>query len=290
MQFKFNAIGTTWQIDIYSVPENTDSNTIITAVMDRINNFESVYSRFNSDSFVVQMGKNPGEYILPDDAKDLFDIYYKLYDITEGYFTPIIGDMLIDAGYDSKYSLRQQKDLVSPPELSRATVYDFPRLKINCPVSFDFGAGGKGYLVDIVSRVLESLGVSAYCIDAGGDIKHRNATPIRIGLENPYNFDEVLGTYNLHNRSICGSSTNRRKWEGFNHVMDTKTLKSVESIKSVWVIAQSTLVADCISTCLFFVRPEVLLEHFDFEYLVFNSDGSAFVSDGFDGEVFVNIP
>jgi len=56
-----------------------------------------------------------------------------------------------------------------------------------------------------------------YIVDAGGDIACRNGEnskeeAIKIGLENPENFSEIIGIAELRNQSICGSSGNRRAW------------------------------------------------------------------------------
>ena len=52
------------------------------------------------------MARAAGQYHLPDDAKPMFDLYYKLYAATDGKCTPLIGQVLVDAGYDANYSLQ----------------------------------------------------------------------------------------------------------------------------------------------------------------------------------------
>ncbi|MBV6760325.1 FAD:protein FMN transferase [Rhodococcus opacus] len=49
----------------------------------------------------------------------------------------------------------------------------------------DVGAAGKGYLVDLVSRTLTEEGIDRFLVDASGDMRHRGAEAVRVGLEHP---------------------------------------------------------------------------------------------------------
>lgn len=284
-QFNFEAIGTSWQIDIFDLASNSE-NKILEKIKFRIDEFDKIYSRFRKDSLVTEMSQKVGDYVLPKDSKKLFEIYFDLYKKTGGLFTPLVGNILSDAGYDAEYSLEQKKELMSPRDWQDVMEFDFPKLKIKIPTILDFGAGGKGYLVDIVGDLLEQNGITKYCIDAGGDILHKNNEELKVGLENPFNLDEVVGICNLKNKSICGSAGTRRKWGEFNHIMNPHTLKSTTEVVAVWVVADTTLVADCIATCLFFVKPETLRASFKFDYVLIREDKTISKSENFDGEIF----
>lgn len=283
----FEAIGTKWQIDIYENISSSKEEEIFRIIMERIKTFDKNYSRFRDDSLVTEMSKKAGDYSLPEDAKLMMDLYESIYGITDGLVTPLIGNLISDAGYDAKYSLRQKGELSSPPKWQDALDYNFPKLKIKIPVILDFGAIGKGYLIDIVGKILEDNNVRSYCIDAGGDILHKGSESIRIGLENSTNLDEVIGIINIKDQSICGSSGNRRVWGNFNHILNPKTLSSPKNISAVWTISKTTIIADAMSTCLFFVKPETMLNVYDFEYLIVYSDKSYIKSEGFSADMFV---
>jgi thiamine biosynthesis lipoprotein len=211
---------------------------------------------------------------------------------TGGLVTPLIGNLISDAGYDAKYSLKQRKELEAPPTWDEALEYKHsdkghpPILIVKRSVLLDFGAAGKGYLIDIVGEVLESNGISRYCINAGGDILYKNKTPLRVGLEDPENMDKVVGVCNLEGGSICGSAGNRRKWGKFTHIINPKTLESPTDIIAVWVTAKTALVADALATCLFFVPASALVGAYDFEYVLIRKDRSFEKSDHFPGELF----
>ena len=141
------------------------------------------------------------------------------------------------------------------------------------------------YLVDLIANVLEQDNIHEYCVDAGGDILHKNTQTIRVGLEDPENLGQVVGVCELGNGSICGSAGNRRKWENFNHIMNPITRASSEGILAVWVTAETAMLADALATCLFFVPASALYEH-KFEYVLIHADRSVERSAHFAGELF----
>ena len=290
-QFNFKAIGTTWRIDIFKPLSDVQSRDLLSKINARIEIFDKTYSRFREDSLVTQMSRTVGTYVLPEDAKPMLSLYQDLYMRTGGLVTPLIGNLISDAGYDAKYSLKQKGDLKPSPKwedvLDCQQSGDETRLIIKKPVLLDFGAAGKGYLIDIVANLLEQNGVAEYCIDAGGDILHKGSIPTRVGLENPQNFKEVIGIYPLQNKSICGSAGNRRAWGNFTHIINPKTLTSPRDILAVWVVADSAMIADGLTTCLFFVDPATLTDGYKFEYLIVRSDHSIEKPNGFEGEMFM---
>lgn len=305
-KFQFEAIGTHWEIDLYSENSVHQTNR---KIQDLIDSFDKTYSRFREDSLIVEMSKKAGTYEMPDNASNLISVYEKIYRLTDGLVTPLIGSVMEEAGYDKVYSLKS-KSLNRPLSWEEALEFKTDsgssfakatagkqdlqqaqgkaRMTIKKPVLLDFGAAGKGYLIDLVGELLQSENINSFCIDAGGDILYRTSgdKPIQIGLENPINTNQVIGSVNLLNQSICGSAGNRRKWGEFHHIMNPKTLKPVDEIAAVWVIAESGLIADALSTCLFFVKPEDLEQEFHFEYVIVDKDFRVRVSKNFNGELY----
>jgi thiamine biosynthesis lipoprotein len=298
--FVFEAIGTRWQIDIDFLPEGAAFIDLEKKIRTRIDEFDSTYSRFRGDSFIRKLAKTQGTYILPEDSGPLFDLYGQLYHLTKGRFTPLIGKVLEDAGYDEQYSL-QPKALQKPVSWEEAISIHSGKIVVKLPCLLDFGAAGKGYLIDLIGGILEKNGVETYCIDAGGDIRYRSLADkmLRVGLENPENSGQVIGVAVVGNESICASAGNRRKWGKFHHIIDPFTLSSpgirrypaapgapLSSVKATWVISSSTMIADGLATCLFFVDADVLLKRYGFEYVVLYSDFSVRKSEGFAGELY----
>ncbi|MBP7057014.1 FAD:protein FMN transferase [Candidatus Gracilibacteria bacterium] len=287
-QIAFEAIGTHWQITLPQVPMGFDVVALFKQVQDRIEQFEDTYSRFRPQSLLTKIAQQAGEYQLPTDAEPLFSLYQKLYHATKGAFTPLIGQALVDAGYDSEYSL-QPKSLKQIVPWEEALTYDFPKLTTKHPIALDFGAAGKGYIIDIVSKLIQETGINDFLINAGGDIYHHSShnEPITVGLEHPHNKAQVIGIAQIYNQSICGSAGNRRQWEGFHHIINPHNLQSPRHIEALWVIANETMIADALATCLFFVSVISLAKDYNFEYLIMYSDSSIERSPHFPAELFI---
>lgn len=298
--FTFDAIGTHWVIDIEDSLSKEKEHILKNDIDERIRVFDMAYSRFREDSIVTAISRAPGRYVLPDDAEKMFAMYRTMYDLTHGQMTPLIGQTLVDAGYDAAYTLVQHKTLERPITWDDAITYSHPFVDVRIPVLLDFGACGKGYLIDLVGEVIEKNGVNSYCVDAGGDMIYKNtqSKPLIVGLEHPDMpriFKEgsgelvdgqVIGMVSILNQSLCGSAGNRRSWANFNHIINPETLSSPRHIKAVWTISCDTITADALTTALYFVSASVLKKHFDFEYLILNDDNSFDKSDGFIANIF----
>lgn len=281
--FEFEAIGTHWSIELIDRQVLPDGLT--KAVRHRIDIFDKDYSRFRDDSLVAEMARTPGNYLLPEDAEPMFDLYRQLYEITGGAVTPLIGQTLVEAGYDAQYSLKPSK-LHTPPSWDYALDYDFPNLQVKQPALLDVGALGKGYLIDIVAEVVESFGITNFVVDAGGDMVVRGEAGLRVGLEHPDHFDQAIGVATLQSEALCGSAGNRRTWDKYHHIIDPAKLSSPKHLKAVWVTAGSAMLADGLTTALFFTKPATLHKHFAFEYAIVKSDNSLEHSQAFPGEFF----
>ena len=283
----FDAIGTTWRIDLLQDVSPELRERLMRAIFARIAVFDRDYSRFRDDSLVSEMARTAGTYVLPDDAEPMMAVYRKLYDLTDGRFTPLIGQVMADAGYDADYSFKPTP-LSRPPRWEDVLSYRHPQLEMKQPALLDFGSAGKGYLIDIVGEIIASHGIESFCVDAGQDILHRSALggKRRVGLEHPQNLSQVIGVVELGNESICGSAGNRRVWADYHHIIDPRTLLSPRHLSAVWVVAEKAMIADALATALFLVGPEKLVPHFDFEYLVLNPDLGAHFSRGFKAELF----
>jgi len=195
-----------------------------------------------------------------------------------------VGDVVSSAGYDKSYSF-VERGVTTAHAWDDVMQWEGVRLKTTRPLILDFGAAGKGYLVDALSEALEGHGHDTYVVDASGDVRVRGETE-RIGLENPYDSSSVLGVMSVHNESLCASATNRRAWGKWNHVIDPRTATPVKDIVASWVVAPTTYEADGLATALFFVSASKL-EKWDFQYVRLHADGHVEHSDDFVGELYI---
>lgn len=260
--YAFEAIGTHWTIQIRHDMSSAAWSQLKKQLQQRIEMYDKTYSRFRDDSWVSMLHVQPGTHTLPPDAFKMIALYEKLYKATNGLVTPLIGQLLSDAGYDAHYSFTERQ-LLAPPRWEEALSYTRTTITTKQPILLDFGAAGKGYLVDIIAGLIKAAGVAEYIVDASGDILHRSARDdITIGLENPLDTTQAVGVVRLHNQSLCASAGTRRTWGKYHHIMNPQSLQSPRDVLATWVVADETILADGAATALFFVKPEVLKMYF----------------------------
>lgn len=280
---RFTAIGTDWQIDTVE-PLSSELETLILA---RVESFDRTYSRFRPDSLVSTVAEAGGSHQFPDDATALFDLYDLLFEHTDGAVTPLVGESLVQLGYDSEYSLTPRGSALPAADWANSVSRHGNAISVNSPAIIDVGAAGKGYLVDLVGDILRANGIGQFVIDASGDLLV-SRQGIRVGLEHPLDPSLAIGVANVADQSICASGSNRRVWgEGLHHILDGRTGKPTKAIIATWVVADTALVADGLATALFFTNPGHLAETFDFQFVRMFASGQADHSTNFDGELFV---
>jgi len=283
---RFDAIGTKWDIQIQDKLSEDDWLALLQKLYVRIQAFDKAYSRFRSDSLVTQLAEQGGRHELPADGYKLLEFYERLYRATDGKVTPLIGQAMVDAGYDADYSL-ESGELTPPPLWDDSIAYSYDAITLKQPALLDFGAAGKGYLVDIVAGVIAAAGVEHYLVNAGGDIINRlQGGLLRVGMENPRNTTEVIGIVELGSRSLCGSSGSKRAWGDFHHIIDPEQLAAATDVLATWVIANDTMTADGLATALFFVDPSRLSANFQFEYAILYPDMSLQQTPQFNAQTF----
>ncbi|TPF77950.1 MULTISPECIES: FAD:protein FMN transferase [unclassified Bifidobacterium] len=221
-----------------------------------IDTYESALSRFRGDSTVGRMrtAGHGGTFDFPEWCGPLFDLYDRLFDATDGAIDPCVGEDLIRLGYDAAYSFAVESDAaehagaihgraVWPVDVERHGT----TLVTHGPVALDFGACGKGYLVDLIAEMLEAAHAAPqpvqYVIDAGGDLLIHTNTPITIALEDPANPANAVGAVGISQGAFCASAPSRRHWgeaagHQLHHLLNAIDGLPVDEVAATWVAVE----------------------------------------------------
>jgi len=285
---QFTAIGTGWNIDTCErLPE-----AVRKEILGLCEDFDKVWSRFRADSMVTRIAgsSSTGQYTIPERDIALLDLYDKLFTATHGALDPLVGRDLELLGYDTEYSLKPDYEALAarvPDSWGRDAHREGSRLITERPVVIDVGAAGKGFLVDLIGRVMRSAAIDAFLVNGSGDLLHSGLAPVAVGLEHPTREGRVIGTVALDNAALCASATNRRAWgQGLHHVLDGRTGQPVHKVVAAWAIAADAATADGLATALFLAEPGQL-EEFDFSWVRMFADGRVQWSNNFPGELFL---
>lgn len=222
-----------------------------------IDEYEAALSRFRASSLVTRMrqARHGGTFDFPEWCGPLFDLYDRLFDATDGAIDPCVGEDLIRLGYDATYSFTVEPDAakhagaihgraVWPVDVERHGA----TLVAHGPIALDFGACGKGYLVDLIAGMLKAAHAAPqpvqYVIDAGGDLMIHTNTPITIAMEDPADPTRAVGTVELCSGALCASAPSRRRWgeaagHQLHHLLNAIDGLPVDEVAATWVAVQA---------------------------------------------------
>ncbi len=283
-----------------------------TRMSELLETYERTLSRFRDDSLVAKIGESAhgGSFDFPDWTEPLFDLYDALFRATDGAIDPCVGEDLIRLGYDASLSFTVKPGtadhlgaLRGRPSWSNGVERHGTTLITHQPVHLDFGACGKGHLVDLLGKELSGT-FEEFVIDAGGDLLVRSTEPISIALEDPEDPARAIGVARVANGAFCASAPSRRHWNApvnervqlsIHHLLNAVDGLPVQQIEAAWACVDETAespyptaVADGLATALFTTSPERLRRRFPFSCVTLDADRHAVIGGGFPGEVFSN--
>ncbi len=249
-----NAIGTTFTI------RYLDSGTIkfestIDSLISALNKSVSTYI---PTSYISRI--NTGDTTVVVDAifEEVFTKSEKIYTETNGAFDPTIGILVNAWGFGPEDAVKNLdsakiKELLKFVGFNKVSITNKRVKKLYPEIYFDFNAIAKGYLVDIIGRLLEQNAIENYLVEIGGEIRARGVNEKgifwKIAIENPsVDFSRSFATVIQLNNESMATSGNYRKYrvsesgKKYVHTINTKTGYATErNLLSASVISK----ADC---------------------------------------------
>lgn len=138
--------------------------------------------------------------------------------------------------------------------------------KLRPDVELDLSGIAKGYAVDEVARRLDRLGLTAYLVEIGGELRAKGTKPDgttwRIGIETPLVDQRRIGrTLELSDVALATSGDYRLFREGgqgrWSHLIDPRSgLPVPQSLVSVTVLGENCQDCDALATALMVLGPE----------------------------------
>jgi thiamine biosynthesis lipoprotein len=216
---------------------------------------------------------------------------------TEGSFDITVKPVL-DLFEDMKFGS-------SPPsptefELARRLI-DFEKISISsgavCFAKSGMGVTldciGKGYILDHAAQILKDYRIDSALIDGGGTLvaigPRFDGSPWKIGVTNPVNLNQTIGTIELENGAVATSGDYEDYFtpdKRYYHIIDPSTATSPLYSHSATVVSATASEADPLGLSLMVKPPAEALNFIDqfkgSECLVITRDGELVKSAGFD--------
>ncbi|SKB07832.1 FAD:protein FMN transferase [Aeromicrobium choanae] len=272
--WRFDAIGTAWSIGTPD-PIGPGLRTAITA---RIDSFDRTWSRFRVGSAANAL-RTSREADLGPDAPAILAVYDRLFALTSGAVSPLVGGALEQLGYGAGYTLTPSGEPVRVPSWTDCELVGTV-LHVPGPVVLDIGAVGKGWLAGEIAAMIDQPCV----VDASGDLVNRSGGVLRVALEDPDDAELAIAVVEVPDGdAICGSASNRRRWsDDVHHVLDARSGTPTRNVVAAWAGGPDAAWADGLATAAFFASDLSGTGHW---WAALDRD-RRLVAHGLPGEVF----
>ena len=164
-------------------------------------------------------------------------------------------------------------------ELTGTTAGAFDAFVVPAPNGTQLDPSGfvKGWSIEHAARLLESIGATNFCVNAGGDITVRGTatpgTPWRVGVRHPDHADLFALVLELTGPMAIATSAT---YERGAHIIDPMTNEPTTDIASATVVGRDLGVADAFATAVFVMGEagvDWIEDHDDYSAYVITHDG-----------------
>lgn len=256
---------------------------------------DDALSPFNKNSIISAVNENK-PVALNDMFMSVYDLARTVSEDTDGAFDITVAPLVNAWGFGFKHNIAPTKSTIDSimnfvgykkvRMMGRTIMKDDPRIMLDC------SAIAKGYGSDVVAHYLESMGISNYLVEIGGEIVAKGSNPKgkpwAIGVEKPVDDSlavksELQTVLNITDMAMATSGNYRNFYykdgKKYAHTIDPKTGHPVQhNILSATVIAKRCAMADAYATALMVVgldkAKEILGRHKDLKaYIIYDKGG-----------------
>lgn len=251
------AMNTVISIKLYG----SDGKETAEAVKDEIHDIEgSLLSRYEKDSDVYRINSAEGKSVsvspevasIISDAVEVAIDCNGVFDITVGKITELWGF----GGNEQRLPTSDEIDTYLPYVGSKKLKLSGGNIALGKNQSIDLGAVGKGATCDILKTQLEETKTDSAVISVGGSLLLYGKRDFVIGIVNPDNDKDYMGTLKLSDTCVSTSGNYEQFFEQdgkkYHHILNALTGYPAESyLKSVTVICDSGVISDALSTACY---------------------------------------
>ncbi len=241
------------------------AQNLLQKAVDEVSRIENLFTTFKQNSQTNLINKNAGTKPVKVDNEvfDLISRSIKISELTQGAFDITYG------GLDKSlwnFDTSMKRLPTKSTAMKIVGKIDYRKVELNPALKtvflkesgmrIGFGGIGKGYAADMVKRLLINQGVSSGFVNASGDLvtwgRQSDGSSWTIGLSNPDNQNDTIGTLNINDMAISTSGDYEKyaiiDGKRYSHTIDPKTGLPVHGIKSVSVISTNAELADAMAT------------------------------------------
>lgn len=268
------AFGTTYSVKVV-LPQIHDPDLVKEKIDFALSSIDDTFSTYNTQSLLSKF--NNGQSIpLNHDLSIILEKSDWLYNQSNRAWDPTIQPLFSLWRFDNVFSEKEIPQLIEikkalsligfdnlsiVSDLENLDLVAKKRLSAN-GIQLDFSSIAKGYAVDKVALLLETLDADSYLVEIGGELRSFGDAPgkkaWRVGINDPNpeaSATSVFKVVELKNKALATSGTYRHFFDKngnrYSHILDPRTGYPVtHNVVSVSVIADDCMTADGLATAL----------------------------------------
>ncbi|WP_051085392.1 FAD:protein FMN transferase [Hahella ganghwensis] len=267
-------------------------------ILEQLQEVDILMSTYKQESELSQFNQSAVNVWFPlsEPTAEVFDIARRVSRQSGGAFDVTVGKLVNMWGFGPQFKptkVPSDKEITHALQEVGFEVLELDvsgrKVRKTTPVYVDLSAVAKGYAVDRVALYLESLGVKAYMVEVGGEVRTRGVKPDgvkwRIAIESPVVGERrVQDVLELKDMGLATSGDYRNFYEEggirYSHTIDPRTGKPIKhNLASVTVLNPSVGYADAWATAMMVLGEEqgfnVAVEH-NMAVLFLVKDGDGF--------------
>lgn len=290
------AMGTVVTVKLFGFGAKNDLDKIETEINGLENSVLS-WRKEGSDVYRINKGSGTQVSVSPDTVKiigqciDISDDCGGVFDITIGNVTK-----LWDFGGNNQRLPSDDEIKTALGSVGYKNVsISGNAVQIKKGQSLDLGAVGKGFVCDKIKELLDKGRTKSAVVSVGGSLLIYGNRTFSIGIVNPDNDKQSMGTLKLKDTCVSTSGNYEKYFEQdgkrYHHILNATTgYPATSEFKSVTVVCESGLISDALSTVCYIAgyRKSIeILKKFDAEAVFIFNNNAVRVTDGLSGKFTV---
>jgi thiamine biosynthesis lipoprotein len=269
-------MGTQYNVKIVDAPADPNAMVIKAGVESILNQVNRQMSTYRTDSELTRFNNNSNTDWI-DTSTDLLDVVeaaFRVSRLTKGAFDVTVGPLVNLWGFgpdgrrNKPPTTREVREVLSHIGYEKVSIRRSPPAirKSNANIHIDLSAIAKGYAVDRIADYLDSLALTNYLVEIGGDLKasghNINGTPWAIAIEKPSAEGRMVQrVVHITDQAMATSGDYRnyfeRNGQRFSHTINPLNGSPVtHNLASVTVWSATAMDADAMATALMVLGPE----------------------------------
>ncbi len=264
-KYSFSTMSTEANVVLYCDNKNK-ADKGFKIVENKFEEIVSICNVYNENSEISKINKNAhlAKIKLSNSLVELLNISRKFFHLSNESFDITAGPLIKLWGfYKKRKELPIFQDIIDAKlniGFDNIVLQNKTILFKKKGIKIDFGGIAKGFAIDKAIEELKKNGFNSGFINLGGNIRTLSSLPkdkkyYTIGIKNPKNKKQILGTVQIKNNSISTSGNYERyvniKNKKYTHIINPKTGLPIEGMLSVTVITPLAVEADALSTSIF---------------------------------------